>query len=129
MENRIIAFSIIKDVGVIDNTMSVAHIEYLCVDSSIRGAGLGSKFVHQIVKHYLYIADAKNLRYDMLSLQCSDELLGFYRKNGFELTSTNSYWQNERYNMMCICSFAISNGEYFANRITDIMNEEVWSKY
>lgn len=119
--NKIVAFSIIKDVGVINN-IKVAHVEYLCVDSSTRGSGLGSKFVKQILQHYLQ-------SYELLSLQCSDDLLGFYRKNGFELISTNSYWQTERYNMMCVCSFPITNGEYLANRITDIMNRTVWSKY
>lgn len=122
-DKEVIAFAIIKHVGDMVQ-LKTAHVEYLCVDSALRSQGLGGRFVKEIVKHYLQM-------YNLLTLQCSDDLIGFYRRNGFEVLSTESYWQRDRYNMMFVADDPNRKKvekakEKIANGITEKMNREVW---
>jgi len=114
--NEVVSFAIIRTMG------AIHHIEYLCVDASYRDHGLGSRLLTEIKNHYLK-------EYTVITLQCSDDLLGFYRKNGFELYSDETYWQDNMYNLMGISTMEIPDKEFFANMVCDRMNKEIWGKY
>lgn len=122
-DKEVVAFAIVRNVGDMVQ-LKTAHIEYLCVDAALRSQGMGGRFVKEIVKHYLQM-------YNLLTLQCSDELVAFYRRNGFEVLSTESYWQTDRYNMMCVTDESGRKKvekakEKIADGITEKMNREVW---
>jgi ribosomal protein S18 acetylase RimI-like enzyme len=120
-DKEVIAFAFLRKVGMVSSLLT-AHIEFLCVEATQRSHGLGRIFVNEITKYYLQ-------KYDLLTLQCSDDLLKFYQRNGFDILSRNSYWQNDRYNMMFIgmidCN-KTEEREAISKEITDRMNRDVW---
>jgi predicted GNAT family N-acyltransferase len=120
-DKEVIAFAFLRKVGVVSSLLT-AHIEFLCVEAMQRSHGLGRIFVNEITKYYLQ-------EYDLLTLQCSDDLLKFYQRNGFDILSRDSYWQNDRYNMLFVGKFTYNKmveRETLSKEITDKMNRDVW---
>lgn len=120
-EKEVIAFAFIRQVGVVSSLLT-AHVEYLCVEATQRSHGLGKLFVKEITNYFLQ-------EYDLLTLQCSDDLMNFYQRNGFDILSQNSYWQNAKYNMLFVgkitCHKMVER-ETISKEITDIMNRDIW---
>lgn len=121
-DDEVVAFAIVRNLGPVLDNITVSHIEYLCVDASYREHGLGSKLLTQLKNHYLGINT-------VITLQCSDDLLGFYRKNGFAVYSDETYWQTDAYNLMGISTVDIKHVDILADIVCDRMNKEIWGKY
>ena len=80
MDDRVVAYGSI----VIENKINgkiAGHIEDVVVDESLRGSGVGTKLVEEL----LYIAEMEDCF--RVSLFCKPELEPFYEKNGFKVNN------------------------------------------
>jgi NDP-sugar pyrophosphorylase family protein/GNAT superfamily N-acetyltransferase len=73
-------FSILIEPKVIHGMSAVAHIEDVVIRSQFRGHGLG----RSIIDYIKDFCDNKNENIYKIILECSDDVIGFYGKNGFE---------------------------------------------
>lgn len=62
----------------IRNISKIAHIEDICVDSSYRGQGYGTKLIDFLIEH------AKTKGCYKITLYCKQELENFYELNGLK---------------------------------------------
>jgi len=65
----------------IHNISKIAHIEDICVDSSYRGQGYGTKLIDFLIEH------AKTKGCYKITLYCKEELEKFYELNGLKRNS------------------------------------------
>lgn len=70
--------SVIFEQKFIFNGCCVAHIEDVCTDKSYRHKGVGSKLLQHVIQ------EAKNKGCYKIILDCANEVLPFYKVNGFE---------------------------------------------
>jgi len=78
-ENKIIATAtLVFEIKFIHDCGKVAHLEDVVIDQEFRGCGLGKKLIESVIK----IAKARSC-YKIIC-NCSDNLINFYAKCGFE---------------------------------------------
>jgi ribosomal protein S18 acetylase RimI-like enzyme len=65
----------VSAVMILTDQNPVAHIDYLFVNQEIRGRGVGSKFLTDMLKFF-----KKEGRYTGLTLECETKLIDFYKK-------------------------------------------------
>jgi len=88
----------IAAVVILSNHVPVAHIDYFFVNQEIRGKGVGSKFLTDILKVF-----QKEGVYEGITLECEPKLVDFYKKFNFQKIKTSpSQFQDyvELYDLM-----------------------------
>jgi GNAT superfamily N-acetyltransferase len=64
-------------ISAIPNHPEICHLDYIFVNKDMQGKGIGSKFITDLISHL----KSQN-RYKTMTLECYDELVGFYKRFG-----------------------------------------------